>query len=74
MAKIKCEINKNSTLVNFEEVQIGEIFVLGGNPFIKIYKDSYWADAISLADGKFGCITDDTLVVYVKSAELKLTI
>lgn len=74
MAKIKCEINENSTLVKFEAVQIGEIFVIGGVPFIKIYKDSHWADAISLSDGKFGCITDDTLVVYIKSAELKLTI
>lgn len=74
MAKIKCKINENSTLVKFEAVQIGETFVIGGVPFIKIYKGDHWANATSLADGKLGYITDDTLVVYVKSAELKLTI
>ena len=75
MAKIKCEIKEDSTLVKFEAVQIGEIFVCDGHPFIKICPhERFWADAISLEDGKFDCIAVDTLVTYVKKAELKLTI
>lgn len=70
MARIKCNINEDSTLIKFEAVQHGEVFVADCKPFVK------WSDtsAFSLMRGDILTFKDDTLVTYVKKAELKLTI
>lgn len=77
MAKIKCEINEDSTAVKFEAVEIGEIFVSDGMPYYKPYcrpgVENYY-NAISLTECGWRHFHDDDLVAYVKSAELKLTI
>ena len=79
MAKIKCEVKEDSTLVKFEAIEIGEIFVCGENEFIKtglwksIIGDTVNAFRLNnIAYGAF--FDDDELVTYVKEAELKLTI
>ncbi len=74
MARIKCEINEDSTLVKFESLQNGEIFLVGSNAYVKA--DCYFnpVNAFRLSDGLATGINDNDLVTYVKKAELKLTI
>ena len=70
MAKIECKINEDSTLVKFKAVQMGEVFVADGEPYYKFSKDS----ALRILVGVWNHFDDDDLVIYVKFAELKLTI
>lgn len=74
MAKIKCEIKEDSTLVKFGALQEGEIFLAENEAYVKAncYFDP--VNAFRLSDGSAKGIDDDYLVTYVKSAELKLTI
>ena len=74
MAKIKCEINEDSTLVKFEAVEKGEVFVCNGEVFVKVDPLPGGINAIRLDTYSRGYFSNDTLVTYVKSAELKLTI
>ncbi len=74
MSKIKCEINEDSTLIKYNALQDGEIFIRKGEPCIKLRGEYYKEHAIRLKDGSFVIIESDELVTYVKSAELKLTI
>lgn len=73
MAKIKCEINENSSLVKFEAIEDGEIFIRDDMPFIKLHSD-HRNNAFCLTECEWLYFFDSTLVTYVKSAELKLKI
>lgn len=73
MAKIKYEINEDSTLIKFLAVEDGEIFIRDEMPFYKTGGDCYY-NAINLAECEWLHFYDNTLVTYVKKAELKLTI
>lgn len=70
MAKLKFDIQENSTLVKFSALQEGEIFLYHNTPFIKANNNH----VPNLVNGYWTLIDDDELVTYVKSAELKLTI
>lgn len=70
MARINYDIDKDSTLVKFEAVQHGEVFIADCKPFVKWSSTS----AFSLIRGDILTFKDDDLVTYVKKAELKLTI
>ena len=78
MGKIKCEIKKDSSLVKFEAVENGELFVFKGKAYIKIFPlevPTYEViNAFEVESGNCTFIYSDTLVTYVKNAELKLTI
>ena len=71
MARIKYEINEDSTLVTFQSLQFGEAFVYQGEPYMVAFKDG---KAVSLEDGTIIPFENTELVTYVKKAELKLTI
>lgn len=71
MAKIKCEIDEDSTQIKYLAVQYGEIFICDGAVYIKAQIEGR---AVSLDDGTLIPFDDGELVTYVKSAELKLTI
>lgn len=73
MAKIKCETKEESTLIKFEALEEGEVFLVGNDPCVKLRDDSV-INAISLLSGLFCEYQPNALVTYVKSAELKLTI
>lgn len=70
MAKIKCNINEDSTLVKFESLQNGEVFLCNGKPY---YKFNKFAVIDIMEDGAIN-FNGDELVTYVRKAELKLTI
>lgn len=70
MAKIKCEINEDSTLVKFESLQNGEVFFCNGKPYYKFNKFA----VIDLMENGATNFNGDELVIYVKKAELNLTI
>ena len=71
MARIKTTINEDSTLVKFEAVMDGEIFFYEESPYYKFNN----CIAINLmGDNTMNSFSNDELVTYVKSAELKLTI
>lgn len=73
MAKIKCDINEDSTLVKFEAIEEGEIFVRDGMPFYKT-GGGYYYNAMSLTECESLHFYDNSLVTYVKKAELNLTV
>lgn len=70
MAKIKVNTIDDSTLIKFEAVQRGEVFIDDCEPFIK-YTD---VSAFKLTSGSLMTFKEDVLVTYVRRAELKLTI
>lgn len=70
MAKIKMNTIDDSTLIRFEAVQHGEVFIDECEPFLKHTSTS----AFNLTSGSLMTFKDDQLVTYVKKAELKLTI
>ena len=70
MARIKTTINESSTLVKFEAVQVGEVFIQDKMPHYKLSGD----EALNMSDSDIVWIQPNDLVTYVKSAELKLTI
>lgn len=74
MAKLKVKTKEDSTLVRFDSLQFGEVCLMDGVPYMRAYQPGY--TAVNLVDGSLKFINDakDTLVTYVKSAELKLTI
>lgn len=74
MSKIKYEINEDSTLIKYDALQAGEIFIRKGEPCIKMRGEYYKECAIHLKNGGLVAIESDELVTYVKSAELNLTI
>ena len=79
MAKIKCKINEDSTLIKFGSLQNGEIFIMNGKACMKIDKiyigaKIHYLCAVCLEDREIYELPDDELVTYVKKAELKLTI
>lgn len=73
MARIKCEINEDSTLVKFESLQFGEVFICQGEPHIKVLGIGE-RKAMCLKNGDIIRFDGDDLVTYVKKAELNLTI
>ena len=73
MAKIKCEMAEDSTLIKFESVQFGEVFIYQNEPYMKALGIGE-LKAMSLDSGDIIMFDDDDLVTYVKKAELKLTI
>lgn len=73
MAKLKIETNRDTELIKFEALQVGEVFIATmGETCMKI--SGTFADAVCLDDGCWMSIDDDALVTYIKKAELKLTI
>ena len=79
MAKMKIEINRDTELVKFCAVEVGEIFIHDNNACLKIdelqtIKPEVVINAVSLENRKVYEISDDVLVTYIKKAELKLTI
>lgn len=70
MAKIKVNTTDDSTLIKFDAVQHGEVFIDDCEPFIKCAD----AAAFKLTSGSLMTFEEDDLVTYVKRAELKLTI
>ena len=72
MAKLKIETNRDTELVKFEALQVGEVFIMtNGETCMKMI--GAFA-AVCLDDGRWMNIDDNALVTYVKKAELKLTI
>ena len=79
MAKLKIETNRDTELIKFEALQVGEIFIHDNNACLKIdelstIKPEVVINAVSLENRKVYEIPDDVLVTYIKKAELKLTI
>lgn len=75
MAKLKIETNRDTELIKFEALQVGEVFVMKkGDACMKMLDTFAGANAVCLNDGCWMNIDDDTLVTYIKKAELKLTI
>ena len=74
MAKLKVEMNRDTELVKFEVLQNGEVFMFEGEEHIKV--DCYISEvnAVRLSNGLAEGFDGDTLVTFVKKAELKLTI
>jgi hypothetical protein len=72
MAKITVDVSKESTLVRFDSLRNGEVFVSLGAPHIKVNMGKF--NSFGLISGIFEAFVDDDLVTYVKKAELKLTI
>lgn len=75
MAKLKVKTKEDSTLVRLDSLQYGEVYLMDGVPYMRAYQPG--CTAVNLTDGSLKFIGDeakDTLVTYVKSAELKLTI
>lgn len=73
MARIKCEINEDSTLVKFGAVMDGEVFIFQNEPYMRALGVGE-RKAMCLKDGDIILFEDTDLVTYVKKAELKLTI
>ena len=77
MAKIKCEIKEDSTLVKFGALHNGDLFIFNGKPYIAMYEigdEESPVNAFILDEGFPTHFDYNCLVTYVKSAELKLTI
>ena len=72
MARIKCEINEDSTLVKFKCLRDGEVFICDNEPYIKAYSPN--PKAVSLESGYVKVMDGERLVTYVEKAELNLTI
>lgn len=70
MAKIKVNTIDDSTLIKFDAVQHGEVFIDDCGPFIKCAETA----AFKLTSGSIMTFKEDVLVTYVRRAELKLTI
>lgn len=70
MAKIKVNTIDDSTLIKFDAVQRGEVFIDDCEPFIKCADTA----AFKLTSGSLMTFKEDVLVTYVRRAELKLTI
>ena len=70
MARIKCELNGNIVLVKFESLQDGEVFFFNGKPYYKFNKYA----VIDIMGDRATNFNGDDLVIYVKKAELNLTI
>ena len=71
MAKINVETNRDSELVKYGSLQVGEAFFYEGEAYVRSV-DKSWA--VRLNDGGYSDFADEQLVTYVKRAELKLTI
>ncbi len=75
MAKLKIETNRDTELIKFEALQVGEVFIVkSGSTCMKMIDTLKDANAVCLNDGCWMGIDKDTLVTYIKKAELKLTI
>jgi hypothetical protein len=78
MAKLKVETNRDTELIKFEALQVGEVFYYDNNACLKIdelhVRPGVVINAVSLENRKVYQILDDVLVTYIKKAELKLTI
>lgn len=70
MAKIEWDIKEDSTLVKFEAVRVGEVFIQDKMPLYKLSGD----EALNMSDSDIVWIQPNDLVTYVKKAELNLTI
>lgn len=73
MAKLKVETNRDTELVKYSSLLIGEVFIYKGEVCMKTEDTS---TAVRLNDGWFRTFSDsgDVLVTCVRKAELKLTI
>ena len=71
MAKIKCNINEDSTLKRFDALGFGEMFIYDDVPYMVVTKEG---KAVCLEDGAIIPFEDTDLVTDVKKAELNLTI
>lgn len=72
MAKIAFYSDDNRTKVKFCSISVAEVFAYKGDTYFKI--DAEGLNIICLKDGKMYRMDDDTLVTFVKRAELMLTI
>lgn len=79
MAKLKIETNRDTELVRFDALEVGETFITSEG-LVGIKTDQYElrgglrVNAICLNDGSYLYFKNDALLTYVRSAELKLTI
>lgn len=71
MSKLKTETIRDTELVRYDSLEVGEIFVYADNAYIRT-DNTHWA--VRLSTGGFVQFNDEELVSYVKRAELKLTI
>ena len=71
MAKLKVETNRDTELVKYSSLLIGEVFIYKGEVCMKTEDTS---TAVRLNDGWFRAVDGDLLVTCVRKAELKLTI
>ena len=75
MAKLKVETNRDTELIKFEALQVGEVFIMkNGEACMKMLDTFAGANTVCLNDGRWMNINDDALVTYVRKAELKLII
>lgn len=73
MARINYDIDEDSTLVKFESLQNGEVFIFQGEPYMRTLGVGE-RKAMCLKDGDIILFVNSDLVTYVKKAELNLTI
>lgn len=71
MAKVKIETNRDTELVKFCALEVGEIFMYDGKAFLRCISTEL---AMCLNDAHVWGFKDDDLVTCVRKAELKLTI
>lgn len=71
MAKMKIEANRDTELVKFCTIEVGEIFMHEGKAFMRNVSMDL---AICLDDAHIWGFEENDLVTYVRRAELKLTI
>lgn len=72
MAKIAFYSDDDSTKVKFCSLLVGEVFVYKGDTYLKL--DADILNSVNLKNGDMECVEDDTLVTFVRRAELMLTI
>ena len=72
MAKIAFYSDDDSTKVKFCSLSVGEVFVYKGDTYFKL--DAEGLNVVSLKNGEMYHMDDDTLVTFVRRAELMLTI
>jgi hypothetical protein len=74
MAKLKVEMDRDSTKVKFCSIRDAEIFVVQGKTCMRTERLLAKINAVCLDNGDWMELEDDVLVTYVQKAELKLTI
>lgn len=72
MSRIAFYTDDDTTKVKFCSLSVAEVFVYKGDTYFKL--DAEGLNVISLKNGEMYHMDDDTLVTFVRRAELMLTI